>query len=86
MLEHAEDLDLQRQLQETCGRVIRQMATPPNLAPDRVKTQFLYLYNGLQAFVIGWILDGTSGNWMLVFLLPAASRVPSAGVMAAVKA
>jgi MFS transporter, OPA family, glycerol-3-phosphate transporter len=45
-----------------------------------------YLYNGLQAFVIGWILDGTSGNWMLVFLLLAASRVLSAGVMTLVKA
>jgi hypothetical protein len=42
--------------------------------------------HGLQAFVIGWILDGTDGNWMLVFLLLAASRVLSAGVMAAVKA
>jgi hypothetical protein len=38
------------------------------------------------AFVIGWSLDGTGGNWMLVFLLLAASRVLSAGVMAAVKA
>ncbi|HXH11264.1 MAG TPA: MFS transporter [Alphaproteobacteria bacterium] len=45
-----------------------------------------YLYNGLQAFVIGWILDATGGNWTLVFLLLAASRLFSAGVMAAVKA
>jgi OPA family glycerol-3-phosphate transporter-like MFS transporter len=45
-----------------------------------------YLYNGLQAFVIGWILDATAGNWTLVFLLLAASRVFSAGVMVAVKA
>jgi hypothetical protein len=46
-----------------------------------------YLYNGLQAVVIGWILDGTGGNWnwMRVFLLLAASRLLSAGVMAAVK-
>jgi sugar phosphate permease len=45
-----------------------------------------YLDNGLQAFVIGWILDGTGGNRMLVFLLLAASQMLSAGVMAAVKA
>jgi OPA family glycerol-3-phosphate transporter-like MFS transporter len=32
-----------------------------------------YLYNGLQAFVIGRILDSTCGNWMLVFLFLAAS-------------
>jgi MFS transporter, ACS family, glucarate transporter len=34
-----------------------------------------YLYNGLKAVVIGWILDGTGGNWMPVFLLLAGSRV-----------
>jgi sugar phosphate permease len=45
-----------------------------------------YLYYGLQAFVIGWILDATGGNWRLVFLLLAASRMLSASVMAAVKA
>lgn len=45
-----------------------------------------YLYNGLQAFVIGWILDATGGNWMLVFLLLAASRALSAAVMGVVKA
>jgi MFS transporter, OPA family, glycerol-3-phosphate transporter len=44
-----------------------------------------YLYNGLQALIIGWILDATGGNWTLVFLSLAASRVLSAGVMAAVK-
>jgi sugar phosphate permease len=45
-----------------------------------------YLYNGLQALVIGWILDGTGGNWMLAFLLLAASRVLSASVMGLIKA
>ncbi len=44
------------------------------------------LYNGLQALVIGWILDGTGGNWMLVFLRLAASRLRAAGVMGLVKA
>ncbi|MBI3326578.1 MAG: MFS transporter [Nitrospinae bacterium] len=45
-----------------------------------------YLYNGLQALSIGWILDATGGNWTLVFLLLAASRVLSAAVMGMVKA
>jgi OPA family glycerol-3-phosphate transporter-like MFS transporter len=45
-----------------------------------------YLYNGLQAVMIGWILDATGGNWMLVFLLLAGSRLLSAGVMGFVKA
>jgi sugar phosphate permease len=45
-----------------------------------------YLYNGLQAFLIGWILDATGGNWILVFLLLAASRMISAGVIGLVKA
>ncbi len=45
-----------------------------------------YLYNGLRAVIIGWLLDATGGNWTLVFLLLAASRFPFAGVMAAVKA
>ena len=45
-----------------------------------------YLYNGLQALAIGWILDATGGNWTLVFLLLAASRVLSAAVMGMVKA
>jgi sugar phosphate permease len=45
-----------------------------------------YLYNGLQAFLIGWILDATGSNWTLVFLLLAASRLVSAGVMGLVKA
>jgi MFS transporter, OPA family, glycerol-3-phosphate transporter len=45
-----------------------------------------YLYNGLQAFLIGWVLDATGSNWMLVFLLLAGSRVLSAGVMGLVKA
>ncbi len=45
-----------------------------------------YLYNGLQALVIGWILDATGGNWTLVFLLLAASRILSAAVMGMVKA
>jgi sugar phosphate permease len=45
-----------------------------------------YLYNGLQGFVIGWILDATGGNWRSVFLLLAVSRILSASVMAAVKA
>jgi sugar phosphate permease len=45
-----------------------------------------YLYNGLQALVIGRILDATGGNWTLVFLLLAASRVISAGMMLTVRA
>ncbi len=45
-----------------------------------------YLYNGIQALMIGWILDGTGGNWPLVFLLLTASWVLSAAVVAAVKA
>jgi hypothetical protein len=45
-----------------------------------------YLYNGLQAFVIGWILDATGSNWTLVFLLLSASRLISAGVMGLVRA
>lgn len=45
-----------------------------------------YLYAGSQALVIGWILDVTGGNWRLVFLLLAASRVLSAAVMGVVKA
>jgi hypothetical protein len=38
-----------------------------------------YLYNGSQAFVIGRVLDATGGNWMLVFLLLAASRALGGG-------
>jgi OPA family glycerol-3-phosphate transporter-like MFS transporter len=45
-----------------------------------------YLYNGLQAFIIGWLLDATGGNWTLIFLLLAGSRVLSAGVMACIRA
>ncbi len=45
-----------------------------------------YLYNGLQALTIGWILDATGGNWTLVFLLLAASRILSAAMIAIVKA
>jgi OPA family glycerol-3-phosphate transporter-like MFS transporter len=45
-----------------------------------------YLYNGLQAFAIGWILDATGSNWTLVFLLLSASRLMSAGVMGLVRA
>ncbi|HSF31595.1 MAG TPA: hypothetical protein VLK82_14125 [Candidatus Tectomicrobia bacterium] len=45
-----------------------------------------YLYNGLQALMIGRIPDGTGGNWPVVFLLLAASWVHSAAVVAAVKA
>jgi len=40
----------------------------------------------IMALIIGWLLDVTGGNWTLVFLLLAASRLLSAGVMAAVKA
>ena len=45
-----------------------------------------YLYNCLQAFAIGWILDATGSNWTLVFLLPSASRLISVGVMGLVRA
>jgi len=45
-----------------------------------------YLYAGSQAVVIGWILDATGGNWVLVFLLLGASRLLSAAAMGLVKA
>jgi hypothetical protein len=46
----------------------------------------IHLNHGLQALVMGWILNGTGGSWMLVFLLLAALRVLSSGVMGLVKA
>ena len=44
-----------------------------------------YAYAGLQAIVFSVVLDMTGSPWPIVFLAMAATRVVSAGMIAAVK-